>query len=79
MTFKIGDVLVVRPLADIQAEGGNTYGMVEGDELTVTRVQYDFNDEQCLIDVGDIDYGVFSIEPSPVLSWKTFFTRKENV
>lgn len=71
--MEVGTVFVVRPLDQIEASGGNTDDLFEGQEFVVTTVDTDLGMIYC----GDIER--FTIEKDKSgLNWETFFTVKES-
>lgn len=70
--MKAGDILIVRNLSEIEASGGNTSDMTEGEEVIVVSAGYNY------INTNNSKYGSFTIQKDKDgLNWYTFFTKKE--
>lgn len=72
--MKVGDILVVRNIDEIESLGACSEGLVEGDEYSVLTIG-----DKCLTVVIDGIREEFTLEPARGygLSWKSFFTVKE--
>lgn len=69
--MKVGDILIVRKLSEIEESGGNSSDMIEGEEVKVAYVGENY------ISTNGVRYGSFSIEKDENgLNWYTFFTKK---